>query len=96
MPALPQSNIHLDILMGRDESLDVSDFFGGARSTNPFDFIKYLSPFLKVWRVNHRWTSTARWRRSYGCNGTIQIMTPISIVQVWYVEGGRRPGLCTF
>lgn len=28
MPALPQSNIHLDILMGRDETLDVADFFG--------------------------------------------------------------------
>ena len=30
MPALPQSNIHLDILMGRDEALDVSDLFGGT------------------------------------------------------------------
>jgi proteasome maturation protein len=29
MPAMPQSNIHLDILMGRDEALDVGDFFGG-------------------------------------------------------------------
>lgn len=32
MPALPQSNIHMDILMGRDESLDVSDVFGGECS----------------------------------------------------------------
>lgn len=30
MPALPQSNIHLDILMGRDEMLDTVDFMGGA------------------------------------------------------------------
>ena len=30
MPALPQSNIHLDILMGRDESLEPADFFSGA------------------------------------------------------------------
>jgi hypothetical protein len=29
MPALPQSNIHLDILMGRDESIDTADFMGG-------------------------------------------------------------------
>jgi proteasome maturation protein len=27
MPAVPQSNIHLDILEGRDETLDVADFF---------------------------------------------------------------------
>jgi Proteasome maturation factor UMP1 len=27
MPAVPQSNIHLDILEGRDETLDVTDFF---------------------------------------------------------------------
>jgi proteasome maturation protein len=26
---MPQSNIHLDILMGRDEILDTSDFMGG-------------------------------------------------------------------
>ncbi|KAG8833142.1 hypothetical protein FRC17_011262 [Serendipita sp. 399] len=29
-PALPQSNIHLDILMGRDSTLDIGDFFGDA------------------------------------------------------------------
>jgi hypothetical protein len=28
MPNISRSNIHLDILMGRDETLDVSDFFG--------------------------------------------------------------------
>jgi proteasome maturation protein len=28
MPAMPRSNIHLDILEGRDETLDVADFFG--------------------------------------------------------------------
>jgi len=27
-PAMPQSNIHLDILMGRDNTLDVGDLFG--------------------------------------------------------------------
>lgn len=26
MPAFPQSNPHLDILMGRDETLDCADF----------------------------------------------------------------------
>ena len=37
MPAMPHSNIHLDILMGRDEALDVGDFFGGKS----YCFIKY-------------------------------------------------------
>ena len=30
MPAFPQSNIHLDILMGRDEVVEPGDVFGGA------------------------------------------------------------------
>ncbi|KAH7883957.1 proteasome maturation factor UMP1 [Phlebopus sp. FC_14] len=29
LPAMPQSNIHLDILMGRDETLEPADFFLG-------------------------------------------------------------------
>ncbi|CAE6529428.1 unnamed protein product [Rhizoctonia solani] len=37
MPAMPQSNIHLDILMGRDETLDVGDFFGDAETSHPLD-----------------------------------------------------------
>ena len=67
MPALPQSNIHLDILMGRDESLGVSDFFGGGYL--PLDSIPYLPKSRKVWRASHRWTSTAIWG-SHGCNIT--------------------------
>ncbi|KAG8979750.1 hypothetical protein FRB90_007979, partial [Tulasnella sp. 427] len=31
-PALKQSNIHLDILMGRDETLDVADIFADSIS----------------------------------------------------------------
>ena len=30
MPGMPQSNIHLDILMGRDETLEPEDFFLGS------------------------------------------------------------------
>lgn len=30
MPCLPRSNIHLDILMGRDEEVDFHDVFGGT------------------------------------------------------------------
>jgi len=32
-----RSNIHMDILMGRDESLDVGDFFGGIEMDLPVD-----------------------------------------------------------
>ncbi|KAG8704696.1 hypothetical protein FRC08_002085 [Ceratobasidium sp. 394] len=37
MPTMPQSNIHLDILMGRDETLDVGDFFGDVETAPPLD-----------------------------------------------------------
>ncbi|KAF9263119.1 proteasome maturation factor UMP1 [Marasmius fiardii PR-910] len=37
MPALPQSNIHLDILMGRDETIGPSDVFGEPIRATPFD-----------------------------------------------------------
>ncbi|KIJ45098.1 hypothetical protein M422DRAFT_29949 [Sphaerobolus stellatus SS14] len=39
MPAFAQfqSNIHLDILMGRDEMLDVEDIFGDQASALPLD-----------------------------------------------------------
>lgn len=30
MPALPRSNLHLDILMGRDEIVDLTDVFTGG------------------------------------------------------------------
>ena len=56
MPALPRSNIHLDILMGRDETLDVSDIFQGiclySNSTNTritHDFIeREVAPPLDI------------------------------------------------
>lgn len=38
-PAIPCSNVHLDVLSGRDELIDFTDFLGGAefseRLTNP-------------------------------------------------------------
>ncbi|KIM84723.1 hypothetical protein PILCRDRAFT_96799 [Piloderma croceum F 1598] len=37
MPELPQSNIHLDILMGRDECLEPADFFGAIESGPSMD-----------------------------------------------------------
>jgi hypothetical protein len=39
MPAFPQSNIHLDILMGRDECIEPTDVFAGA-------FFFFISLFL--------------------------------------------------
>jgi len=37
MPALPQTNLHLDILMGRDETLSPGDFFSGMESGHSLD-----------------------------------------------------------
>ncbi|SJL05303.1 uncharacterized protein ARMOST_08669 [Armillaria ostoyae] len=37
MPALPQSNLHLDILMGRDETIAPADVFGGMETGSSLD-----------------------------------------------------------
>jgi len=37
MPALPRSNVHLDILMGRDETIEPFDIFGGMEKDLPLD-----------------------------------------------------------
>ncbi|KIY66811.1 proteasome maturation factor UMP1 [Cylindrobasidium torrendii FP15055 ss-10] len=37
MPVLPQTNIHLDILMGRDETIDTADIFAGPSPEIPLD-----------------------------------------------------------
>ncbi|KAK0506522.1 proteasome maturation factor UMP1-domain-containing protein [Armillaria luteobubalina] len=37
MPALPQSNLHLDILMGRDETIAPADVFGGMEAGSSLD-----------------------------------------------------------
>ena len=33
LPGMPQSNLHLDILMGRDETIEPADIFLGASHT---------------------------------------------------------------
>ena len=45
MPILPQSNLHLDILMGRDETLECADFMAPGASLpprNPSDKLKAI------------------------------------------------------
>ena len=44
MPALPRSNIHLDILMGRDERIDLVDVFEGW--LNSLLQLPFLTPSL--------------------------------------------------
>jgi len=44
LPIIPRSNIHLDILMGRDETLHVSDFFGSESLSTPFFRPRYIMP----------------------------------------------------
>jgi len=47
MPVMPRSNIHLDILMGRDESLDVQDIFEG-HSALPLDVHSDMEKKLRM------------------------------------------------
>ncbi|KAH8120685.1 proteasome maturation factor UMP1-domain-containing protein [Phellopilus nigrolimitatus] len=48
MPALPRSNIHLDILMGRDESLDIADIFGETEVAPPMDIHGQMERKLRM------------------------------------------------
>ncbi|KAJ7226075.1 proteasome maturation factor UMP1 [Mycena pura] len=48
MPALPQSNIHLDILMGRDETIEPVDVFGGMETTEPQNIHSDMEKKLKM------------------------------------------------
>jgi len=54
MPNISRSNIHLDILMGRDETLDVSDIFG-AVGANPLPNIDHRAYMERKHRIyDHR------------------------------------------
>ncbi|KAF8887756.1 proteasome maturation factor UMP1 [Infundibulicybe gibba] len=46
MPGLPQSNLHLDILMGRDETIGPADVFGGMEAGPSLDTHKELEKNL--------------------------------------------------
>ncbi|KAF8640595.1 hypothetical protein AX17_000257 [Amanita inopinata Kibby_2008] len=48
MPVLPQSNIHLDILMGRDEAIEPADVFGGMETALPLDIHKDMEKKLQL------------------------------------------------
>ncbi|KAF5319852.1 hypothetical protein D9758_000003 [Tetrapyrgos nigripes] len=48
MPVLPQSNIHLDILMGRDETVEAADVFAGPISGPPLDIHKDMERKLRM------------------------------------------------
>ncbi|KAJ2985959.1 hypothetical protein NUW54_g9962 [Trametes sanguinea] len=49
MPVLPQSNVHLDILMGRDEVLDTADFMMPASEmSQPLDIHADMEKKLRM------------------------------------------------
>jgi len=48
MPFMTRSNIHLDILMGRDESLDVHDIFEGHNTGLPLDIHSDMEKKLRM------------------------------------------------
>ncbi|KAJ7630431.1 proteasome maturation factor UMP1 [Roridomyces roridus] len=48
MPAMPQSNLQLDILMGRDETIEPVDIFGGMESAPSQDIHRDMEKKLKL------------------------------------------------
>ncbi|KAJ6573967.1 proteasome maturation factor UMP1 [Mycena vulgaris] len=48
MPAMAHSNLHLDILMGRDETIEPVDIFGGMESTPAQDIHRDMEKKLKM------------------------------------------------
>jgi hypothetical protein len=99
MPALAQSqsNIHLDILMGRDETLDVADVFGGTLlfCRRSYVLLTYNLSQTKV--LAHRWISIQRWKgRSIFDAASVTLLRPVynthkNIVQlVYFVTMARR------
>ncbi|THH11382.1 hypothetical protein EW145_g696 [Phellinidium pouzarii] len=47
IPAFPRSNVHLDILMGRDETLDFADIFGEVETSPPMDIHEQMERKLR-------------------------------------------------
>ncbi|KAI5834793.1 regulator of mushroom formation [Schizophyllum commune Tattone D] len=48
LPGMPQSNIHLDILMGRDETIEPADIFLGPERAPPLDMHQEMEKKLKL------------------------------------------------
>ncbi|KAK2461733.1 hypothetical protein APHAL10511_006196 [Amanita phalloides] len=48
MSLLPRSNLHLDILMGRDDTIEPADVFGGMETNLPLDIHRDME---KKWRL---------------------------------------------
>ncbi|KAJ7456434.1 proteasome maturation factor UMP1 [Mycena latifolia] len=48
MPAMPQSNLHLDILMGCDETIEPVDIFGGMETMPPQNIHQEMEKKLKM------------------------------------------------
>jgi hypothetical protein len=78
---MPQSNLHLDILEGRDEILDVADFFrmsfprrvsSGGLSTADF----------QTFPPTHLWTSMQIWSESCRCDAPVGSPTRLVLLGV--------------
>ncbi|TDL28935.1 hypothetical protein BD410DRAFT_760702 [Rickenella mellea] len=48
MPAMAQSNVHLDILMGRDETIGPADIFGELEREPPLDIHAQMERKLRM------------------------------------------------
>ncbi len=68
MPALPRSNIHLDILEGRDEILDVADFFSELFLLRYLLYLDLIHSHLQTLNLTRLPTFTQRWSGSCECD----------------------------
>ncbi len=75
MPAMPsQSNIHLDILEGRDETLDVTDFFRMSLFLDMYPPNSVFTTDFQIPMATLPWTYMRIWNESCGCDAIGSLM----------------------
>ena len=68
MPAMPRSNIHLDILEGRDETLDVADLFSELLFLQFLSYWVLIRWHLQTLNLTRPPTFTQTWSGSCDCD----------------------------
>jgi hypothetical protein len=67
VPGMHQSNVHLDILMGRDETIHISDVCLGQSLALSPSLLALIQP-SQEWNVLLPSICTQRWRRRCACS----------------------------
>ena len=99
MPALKTSNVHLDILMGRDDILEPADFMTPGKHSIPnLNTLEHfcLCLCLQYQRCQHRWISMLIWRRRWACKVTrpqikaMVVMCFFCMMRLYNMNGDSR------